>query len=535
MDKKKKQKVKIDINPYMFDMMVKCFFTSNFSASIRLISSIYKLMDILDVEEKQKEIYFKTILLKKLCSLFVNNRFNDKKQLYCEITDGDSLIISKYKEYIDSLGGYDAKLSDEEINNLERYISIRLQYSHLFSKMDKMEDLVTRFRMNDYDSLADYVIEFQEAIKDIHLYLSALKPKNKIEKFDFSTDSLESLTNIVNELVLEESGGRRRIKTGVRILNSFLGGGYEPKTVTCAMGIPGKWKSGFLLFSAINAVKYNKDYICKDPTKTPTVVYISMENHQLKTLKRMYSYIKGNSFKKVFYNKEKSIPELVNIINEDLNSPIKLDILYRENDTLNCNDIDELIEDYSLRGKEVIMVVIDYIGRMRANLNIYNTPDLRIKYGAISDDMCELSKSRNIPILTAGQINREGEKKIDNMVEKNKAGQVNAIGRGDTSESRKLLENVDTAFAVHMEKLEDGKWVLGIKDLKHRDDTDTTVGQFYIRFEENSTMRLVEDINSTEELHLSEIKNSELSAIANKIKPDEVLTSIGDSLNSIFG
>lgn len=534
MEKKKKLKVKIDINPYMFDMMVKCFFTSNFSASIRLISSIYKLMDILDVDEKNKEVYFKTILLKKLCSLFVNNKFNDKRLLYCEVTDGDSLVIAKYKEYIDSLGGYEAKLSDEEINHLETYISTRLQYSHLFSRMDKFEDLTTRFKMNDYDSLMDFVAEFQETIKDTHLYLSALKPKNRIEKFDFSTDNPESLTNIVNELVLEESGGRRKIKTGVRILNSFLGGGYEPKTVTCAMGIPGKWKSGFLLFSAINAVKYNKDYICKDPTKTPTVVYISMENHQLKTLKRMYSYIKGNNFKHEFYNKSKSIPELVSIINEELNSPIKLDILYRENDTISCNDVDEMIEDFSLRGKEVIMVVIDYIGRMKANLNIYNTPDLRIKYGAISDDMCELSKARNIPILTAGQINREGEKKIDAMVEKNKAGQVNAIGRGDTSESRKLLENVDRAFAVHMEKMEDGKWVLGIKDLKHRDDMDTLLEQFYIRFEETSTMRLVEDLNSTEEMHLTEIKGSELTAIANKIKPEEVASSIGASLNELF-
>ena len=63
-------------------------------------------------------------------------------------------------------------------------------------------------------------------------------------------------------------------------------------------------------------------------------------------------------------------------------------------------------------GKECVFLVVDYLMRMKpekANKN----GDLRLDLGTICNDLCDLARDYDIPILSASQMNREAIREIE--------------------------------------------------------------------------------------------------------------------------
>ncbi len=299
--------------------------------------------------------------------------------------------------------------------------------------------------------------------------------------------------------ILELKQPSNYLQTGIQCLNTQLGGGYEAGRTYIYLGISGGFKSGLLLHIALWIKKYNEHLKPKDPTKRLCVLYITQENSRKETLARMFSILTNNDIKN--YTPQEAISILRNkgLADEGMN----LKILYRPNKSISTDDLYDIIQEIEDEGYEVCALVHDYIKRIRPSTN---EKDLRIALGDVVDEFCVLAKTKNIPVISANQMNRSAFSVIENAVNSNKQNISKMLGASYTGESMLVIENADQATIITREfKKSTGKEYLTFNEIKSRGKR-TTLQWFAHPFTEGEdAMSLEEDVNEKKSLSLLDL------------------------------
>ena len=82
-------------------------------------------------------------------------------------------------------------------------------------------------------------------------------------------------------------------------VNTLVGGGFECTRAYLFLGMAGIGKSMLLLNLALQMKKANKGYIPKDPTKIPTILFLTQENSVEETVDRICNIITGKNIKEL--------------------------------------------------------------------------------------------------------------------------------------------------------------------------------------------------------------------------------------------
>src|SRR5690606_37828471 len=88
------------------------------------------------------------------------------------------------------------------------------------------EDLITRGRSGDFDSLSDYNEEFAALIGELSHKMRKAANEARIEARDFGND-YDSLFLAAAQTLENRKKPQNFIKTGIKMLNEMLGGGFE--------------------------------------------------------------------------------------------------------------------------------------------------------------------------------------------------------------------------------------------------------------------------------------------------------------------
>jgi replicative DNA helicase len=209
-------------------------------------------------------------------------------------------------------------------------------------------------------------------------------------------------------------------------------------------------KSGFLLNQGINAIKYNS-FKTRNPKLKPVVVYLTMENTVDETIKRIWAHSFGNDSdmsayepavaarmleeQRIFTPNRPDLPELV--------------VWYRSTKSINTADMNAMLDDLEKDGKECVFLIQDYIKRIRSTAN---HKELRLELGIVSDEFASLAREREIPILTAMQLNRDAFREFESST--TMEGQISAVekmGASNVGESIDLIQNVDKFCPLYKE------------------------------------------------------------------------------------
>ena len=152
-----------------------------------------------------------------------------------------------------------------------------------------------------------------------------------------------------------------------------------------------------------------------------------------------------------------------------------------------------LTDNLEDQGYEVIMLVQDYLKRINS-ANFHSSTDVRLEYGATVNEFKSYAIEKDVPLLTASQLNREATTKVDNGRSSSRADLVKLLGRGNIGESMLILENIDAAFAIAPEYDGDQKH-LGIQELKtrYKKSGRKIIFQPYC---EDLPLKLMEDLNT---------------------------------------
>jgi hypothetical protein len=213
-----------------------------------------------------------------------------------------------------------------------------------------------------------------------------------------------------------------------------------------------------------------------------------MENTSKETIKRLFTHVTGKNIKD--YGYDEATKMINDYIVEDRN--VSFEIKYRKNKSINTDQLEAMIDELALEGKEVVMIIQDYTKRIRSSAN---NPDIRLELGEVTNDFCSIARSRDIPVVSAAQINRIGIAKIEGALAANKGNLAKIVDKSDAGESALPLENIDYAFCIipeedstTMEKYLGFKlWVTRVED---------PAVKFFLQKYDNG-MKLHEDINES--------------------------------------
>lgn len=382
------------------------------------------------------------------------------------------------------------EISTDEVNLVESTVAEFLNNMYLNQNIAVFKDLITGYEQADFRQKTSYLPQIRDA---------ASKMLTQFRKNDASKDTADTLfrlsdmPNRVADIHQYVTSPTFKLITGCQALNGMLGGGAEPGNVYAFFGLPGEGKTTTLENMLVQLWKYNKGYVCKDRTKKPCIVLLTMENFVRQTVCAIYNILTHGKQLRDCATAQEAIDEFkahsFEYNPEDENA-IEIVIKFKPINSVDTDYMYKIVENLEDEGFECIAFLQDYVKRIRP---VFMTNDPYQDLGNIINEFKTFATLKNIPVITASQLNRDAAKIIDEGRNANKADLIKKLGRSNIGESARIDENLDGTFIITPEVSSDGLKFLGVKLTKHRYEIHTTKVSIYQPYVPNS-IALVEDV-----------------------------------------
>lgn len=222
--------------------------------------------------------------------------------------------------------------------------------------------------------------------------------------------------------MMNKLGDESTISTGFPSLDAALDGGWRGKEIYVFAATPGIGKTAILGNFAINAFLEGKK----------ALVY-TFETADRRLLSRYYSNLIEKTKTEILMHEEKTRDDLGDVI-----KGTEGDLIIKEYlaNTTSSNDLMAHINDLKMYKQWVPdIIIVDYLLIMNANDKSADSGNSYKYYKSVTEEVRNIGKMLDIPILTASQINRSGQ---------DDRGGTKAITTSkDVSESRGILDTAD--------------------------------------------------------------------------------------------
>lgn len=495
--------LRIKISIEMLDMIIAFLYKPSALRTRKTIMNIDNLLNNIDDKMYKNDpeldnrywIIFKTIEAK------VSGRITSEEMYVNYILDDTE--CDDYKSSI--LKGILAnnKIGYDESKLLIRMIDDRLRYGYAMTYKAIVADYLNS--LDPYD-----VKSFKAMDEDLyHISTSYINIHRKTKSLDndrkFSLDD-DVFVPVVTDSVTRLKDRNRIYTTGIRMLNAILSPGYLSKRLYMYLAFPGGGKSQILLKSALDIRKYNK-IETKDPDKRPVVLYITLENSIEETIERLFNMTCTNDDIRNYTPRQ-----VIDMLKKDgqctLNSKNNIDLVMQEfgNREIDTNDLYTIIQDLSDEGMEVVALVLDYVKRIRpAEKGANEKEELK----NITNELKNLAKIADLPIITAQQLNRTAASVVDSAMQSKKEDLARLIGRDAVAGAWEIQENSDWVCVLNQERKQDtNELFMTFKLLKRRyksveeNEKYRRLEYFNHPYNTDNEIQLIDDVNNDKPLSL---------------------------------
>ena len=377
------------------------------------------------------------------------------------------------------------ELSSGDITYINELVCNNLNTSYLYKYIDDGIQKLTALKVAQPDKL-------YQCTEDLISYVTTLSNEFRQNHSQSVNDKPFTLGSNLRE-ELEEAyktitSTRRILHTGCQGLDMVLGGGLENTRVYLLVGLGGSGKSTVMLDMVYQIKKYNREYVTKDPTKRPCIVYLTQENSEIETITRLFQMATG----KRMADCERD--ELYDMMVEagacvTPDSPIDIMVIYKPDRSIDTSYLYQLYDDLADRNYEVICVFQDHIKRIKS---AEKEKDVRLELGKVVNEFKTFATLKDIPFFSCCHFNREAAAAIE-AVETNKShvDPLKALGKHNIGESFLMIDNSDLTLAFTPHYDEDGIRWDGYKVLKKR--VETALNQIYQPCYPDNNIKMVED------------------------------------------
>ena len=517
-----KAKINLDLNT----LNIFCRYILQDPRLIRMehLVQLRRLLNIIDPStyendpDKVKRINY----LYKALEARLDYNLTDRELILTHINGGISFPV----DFLD----YDNLAMDKaNVIYCHKLVEDTLKFSFFYNDTDILQDLITQFKTVDISKRASIVMSTEQIIDRIKNNFRKCHVEQNLNDVTFSLEdgTFESAVTDTYNMVTNPS---RRLFTGMQGLNELIGGGFESGRVYMLLGVAGVGKSLTLLNIITQLKKYNTGIRGKDPTKTPCIVLLTMENTVVETITRMFDMVVDNSMGMGNYELGEVIYKMRTegglAITET--SPLDIVVRYKPNRSVSTDYLYTLYDDLMDQGKEPVCFIQDHIKRIRS---IDGNSDLRLELGDIVNEFKVFAAEKDIPVVTVSHLNREATRILEEAARKGNQESGKLIGKSNTGESLLMIDNLDCGITISRDYDKDGVCHMCFHRIKMR-DRGSARDYIAYPFLLDNPIRLVEDFGGVpqfkESLHNVDIKSNgviKLSGAAS-IAPDKLIDVI---------
>ena len=409
-----------------------------------------KLFEYTEAEMYQREVP----IYDRICTL----RSILKSMLQLDLTNTD-LIRSQMKmdyepgiDIINNIGFEKNKLKVSECDYVKKFVNEKLKYIEIYQKKDRMINLLRKI-----DETADYNVSYYETIQEIKSLMSELmvsiqdndQNQGLLREFSFSgADAANILTNIVTKAKKPAS----ILQTGIRQLNAILSPGFQSGRLYTILGGSGKFKSGTLLNITDHIRRFNPQITPYENGMRKCLLFITLENSIEETVERLYDMYSGMDCDLRNVRPEEVIETLRDDGGLDFrNGSGGIDICFRYAGNLEIStaDIYGMVTDLNNKGFMPICIVLDYIKRIESAHN--SNGDERVRMSFVAKELKTIAQFYQIPVITAMQLNREGNSIIDSAMRESKQDVARFVGTSSIGNAWDIIEDSDWVCLINLE------------------------------------------------------------------------------------
>ena len=488
--KPKVESVKLNFDLNMMNTFCSYCLSENASIHRSSLSGLQELFNKIDegIFENNQEL----VMRYRFCKKALETRLGKK------LTRKDMILRDIYGLVDNQFSSLDpnnfVELSDTEVDWVEQAIGTSLNMIFINNNAYELQTACSNFINCDYTEKAYYADQLKEKSTNMHVQFrrNELDRVNENDVFDLS-NAAPAIAAVQERL----NRPSHKLATGMQGLNGILAGGFEGSRVYCFFALPGEGKTITLLNLLYQIKKYNKKYQCKDKTKRPCIVLLTMENKTYEAIATLFNIV-CSSESIANYTTDEAMQIMAArdlIVDED--NPINIRIVYRPINSVNTEYLYKMTEDLADEGFEVISVLQDYIKRIRP---MDAGQEERFRLGNVINDFRNFASYKDIPVITASQLNREAARIIDECRSSKKNDLVRRLGRANIGESSLIDENLDATIFLTPEWVGEQKY-MGFKLTKKRYPIFTKTVSFYQPYAEGSEVKLMEDEGLTKPLY----------------------------------
>lgn len=524
--------LKIKISIEVLDMMIAFLYKPSTLRTRKTLNNIYLLLTSIDksMYENDPELSNRYWIILKTIEARISEKINSEDMYINYILDDND--CDEYKSDILKNVVTNKKISYDESKVLIKMVEDRLRYGYALTYKNIIGDYINSIDPDDmksFKAIDEELYYIANSFIGIHRKTKTLDGNNK-----FSLDD-DVFIPVVTDSVNRLKDRNRIYTTGIRMLNAILSPGYLSKRLYMYLAFPGGGKSQILLKSALDIRKYNK-IETKDPDKRPVVLFITLENTIEETVERLFNMTCTNDDIRNYTPKQ-----VVEMLKKDgnlgLNSKNNIDIVIQEygNREIDTNDLHSTIQDLSDEGMETVALVLDYVKRIRpAEKGATEKEELK----NITNELKDLAKAWDIPVITAQQLNRTSATIVDTAMQSSKSDLAKLIGRDGVAGAWEIQENSDFVCILNQERKRDtGELFMTFKMIKRRyksveeDENYKKREYFNHPYNPENEIQLIDDVGLDESLSVfslsSEIddestqnKRGDKNAVERKKKTD---------------
>lgn len=490
----KSEKVKVAFDIDMLNALIKyirCDYVTQPQKNV-----VLKLMESLDLTQ-----YDYSPDIKERIELIIATC----KGMCVEHISDESVLLSYIKQHYDDAEEVIAKVNferngliDSECKSINKFVNERIQMLYVLQVKDEIINKLRCFDTIGFTSYQDDLNTLKECLSKLLVKLQGIaSPDEIIRSFNFSGDQYKELLARIVEKARKPT---TTLMTGIRQLNAILSPGFQSGRLYTILGGTGRFKSGTLWNITDQIRLFNPQIIPVENGMRKVLLFVTMENTIYETILRLIDMYNPTA-KDV---SEMDVEEVAQILRDEghfeftSESGIDIEMRYYSDLEIATSNLYTLIQELADQGKQVIGLILDYILKIDSAKEHYGDERLRLSY--VGRELKALAQYYDIPVITAMQINREGNGILEASMQESKEDIARFVGASYVGQCWDIIQESDWVCFINLEMQKStGKWFLTFKRLKIRGKKDPmAVDYFNHPFTNNNGIRLEPDVNKPE-------------------------------------
>lgn len=490
-------KIKIKFDVPLLNSLIKylrCEYVSQSS-----LSQLRKFMKFVDIDsyEYEEAIYPRLKTLDILTKAIIDDGIRDESLLRSYLEDQYPTGI----QIIEQVGFDRNQLSSTECDYIANAIRIRVQTIAINLKKAELLETLDKLDANSFKpAYAELVEKVRRQMTEL---IGELQQNDSdqglMKEFAFSMNDAAAL---IDKIVKKAKRPASILQTGIRQLNSILSPGFQSGRMYCFLGGSGKFKSGTLLNIAEQIRRFNPQIPAYENGLRKCILFITLENSIEETVERiydMYCETNGNM-------RDDDTQQVIDALRKNggyeftATSGIDIFMKYAGNLEINTGEIHVYIKELREKGYMPICIILDYIKRIDSVHN--SNGDERVRMSFVAKELKSIAQYYEIPMITAMQLNREGNSIIDAAMRESKQDVARFVGSSSIGNAWDIIEDSDWVCLINPEiQISTGMKFLTFKRLKIRGKSETTengatpIDYFNHPFEVDRGIRLQTDVD----------------------------------------